>query len=56
MVLSNINSEKILFLLILKILISFEAEPVFLNTNPKNYFLIEKSLDSSKRLLIEIMH
>ena len=48
--------KKLFFIFIIKIFITIEVDPIFLNTNPFNYFLVDKSLDSYKKLLLEIMH
>ena len=55
----NIISLKIFILLISKLFITFQTEILFYNTNPFYSFLIDKSfqsLDSSKKLLLDIMH
>ena len=51
----SICSKKV-FLFLINIFITFQVDPIYYNINPINSYIIDKSLDSYKKFLLEIMH
>lgn len=52
----HFSSEKLIFILLINILFSVQVDPIFYNTSINCGFIIDKSLDSYKKFLLEIMH
>ena len=52
----QLNFLQIFFILLLKILLTVEDVPFFYDVNPEYSYFAEKSFDSYKTLLLEIMH
>ncbi len=51
-----ISSPKLLFILLINILLTHQADLLYYNINPNCHYINEKTLESSKNLLLEIMH
>ena len=52
----HFSSDKLIFILLINILFSVQVDPIFYKTSNNCGFKFNKSLNSYKKFLLEIMH